>query len=398
MTRVGILGGGQLGLMLAEALLPLDAEVAVYDPDPAAPAGRRLPDVTARPWTDDAALRAFAARCDVVTYEFENIPAAAAEVCAATTTLWPAPHVLQTTQDRAREKEFLARAGLPHVPFRTGCTPADLEGAARDIGFPCVLKTARGGYDGKGQVLLRSAADLQRHAARLPGTAADAPGWVLEAFVALEAELSCIVARTAAGTMIVFPVFENTHREHVLDVTCVPANLPAEVCAAARAVAARAAAALDVVGLLTVEFFLGRPTGGPGAAAEPALFVNEFAPRPHNSGHVTRSACTFSQFDALARVLLGLALPEPLLLGPYAFCMGNLLGDIWLAQGRTELSLDAWRAHPAVIDVYLYGKHDPRPRRKMGHCIAIGPDTAAARRAVDAFRRDLARPPGAPRG
>jgi len=392
MTRIGILGGGQLSVMLAESVLPLGADVAVYDPDPAAPARTRLRDVTTRPWTDHTALAAFAGRCDVVTYEFENIPASAVDTCAATTRVWPRPEVLGTTQDRQREKRFLADAGLPHVPFRSVATRRDLERAASELGYPFVLKSSRGGYDGKGQTLVRSGTELQRLLATAADASPVASGWVLETFIALEAELSCIVARDATGHAVAFPALENIHRDHILDVTLLPARLPATVCTAAQALARRAADALDVVGLLTVEFFLGTPLrSGANAAAPPTLYVNELAPRPHNSGHVTRNACTLSQFDALARVLVGAPLTEPAILGSGGFCMANLLGDLWVAQGGDDLALTAWRHHAAVVDVYLYGKHPALPRRKMGHCITVGADATAAIEAARAFRRDLAR-------
>ncbi len=392
MKRIGILGGGQLSLMLAESLHALGARVAVYDPDPAAPARERLPHVTTRPWTDGSALSAFAAGCDVVTYELEHVPVRTVDTCAARTAVWPGMDVLRTTQDRAAEKRFLADNGVPHVPYRAVDSPHEVERAAVELGYPCVLKSARGGYDGKGQTLVTSPAALRHALAHLADErGGDAPEWVLEAFITLEAEISCIVARDPDGHAVAFPVFENMHRDHILDTTLLPARVPAAVAAQARALALDVAARLGVIGLLTVEFFLGTLEGPAGHPGEPPrLYVNELAPRPHNSGHVTRNACTLNQFDALARVLVGAPLVEPRVLGSQTFCMGNLLGDVWGTTGAGTLDLRSWRDHPAVIDVFLYGKRVLHPRRKMGHFVSVGADAAEALGAAHAFRTALA--------
>jgi len=402
-TRVGILGGGQLGSMLATALRKLDAEVSIYDPDPAAPALLRGGRGVTASWSDRAALSAFVAGCDVVTYEFENVETAVLRALAAERPIRPSVEVLATSQDRVAEKRFMAAAGLPHVAFRAVASAAELPAALADFGLPAIVKTARGGYDGKGQAVVRT---VEEGAAVAAGFAGAAGGFVLEEPIALEAELSCIVARSAAGEEAVFPVFENFHRDHILDVTVLPARLPPGLGELARATALEAARALGVVGLLTVEFFLGRsardgssgrtPEGGPGGRGGPRLYINEFAPRPHNSGHVTLKACTFSQYDALARVLLDAPLAQPELVGPGAFCMGNLLGDVWLAQGRRapgdRLDLGAWADFPDVIDVMLYGKREPRARRKMGHFIVRGPSAEQAMARAAAFRDALRRP------
>ena len=399
MTRVGILGGGQLGSMLATALRKLDAEVSIYDPDPAAPALLRGGRGVTASWSDRAALSAFVAGCDVVTYEFENVETAVLRVLAEQRPIRPSVEVLATSQDRVAEKRFMAAAGLPHVAFRAVASAAELPGALSDFGLPAIVKTARGGYDGKGQAVVRT---LDEASAAAAGFAGVTGGFVLEEPIALEAELSCIVARSAAGEEAVFPVFENLHRDHILDVTVLPARLPTGLGELARATALEAARALGVVGLLTVEFFLGRSArdpasgrtpGGPRDAAGPRLYINEFAPRPHNSGHVTLKACTFSQYDALARVLLDAPLGQPEMIGPGAFCMGNLLGDVWLAQGRArpgeQLDLGAWADFPDVIDVMLYGKREPRPRRKMGHFVLRAGTADEALQRARAFRDAL---------
>ncbi len=389
--RVGLLGGGQLGLMLAESLHALDAEVHVFDPDPTAPARARLPRVETHGWADLDALGPFMDRCDVVTYESENVPSQPFRVLERQGRLLPSIEVLETAQDRIVEKQFLARAGLPHVLHEAVTAREDLPAAAERMGYPFILKTARGGYDGKGQHLVRSPEDLATVLAHPDTTRATSAGWVLEEVLDIALEVSCIVGRSADGDVIAFPLLENAHSEHVLDVTVIPARVPEAVSAALRDQALRAARALELVGLLTVEFFLTRtPARGPGLTVDGlTLFVNELAPRPHNSGHVTRRACTFSQFDALARILVGLPLTEPRLLGPGTFCMGNLLGDVWLAQDRRVLDLSAWRHHPAVVEVYLYGKEQPQARRKMGHFLTYAPDADQAIAAAAAFRADL---------
>lgn len=389
MTTVGILGGGQLGAMLAPALQDLGADVAVYDPDPSAPALRRAARAESGSWRDVPRLQAFFDACDVVTYEFENVETEGLARVRGLGKLLPSLDVLRTTQNRALEKEFLRDHGLPHVAFVDGRSADSLPAAARAFGFPAILKTARGGYDGKGQWKLGSAADLEALLATPAREALDASGWVLEEPIDIVLEASAIVARERNGDEVVFPLFENEHRDHILDVTVVPARLPDELEAEARSVALAAARALGVAGLLTTELFVGRSTRErPG---EVRVFTNEFAPRPHNSGHVTRKACTFSQFEALARILLGVPLAPPRLL-PGAFCMANLLGEVWEAQGAAErLDLSPWEGSPDLLEVVLYGKRGVATKRKMGHLVArgAGPDDAVA--AARAFREALSR-------
>lgn len=371
--------------MLAESLQRLGADVLVYDPDPDAPALRRAARAITGPWTDVARLDAFFSECDVVTYEFENVETAGLGQLALKGRLRPSLAVLETAQDRIREKEFFRVHGLPHAEFRASRLVDDLVIAGRDLGLPAILKTARGGYDGKGQWKVATLDDLARLAGGPEAEVLARTGWVLEERIGIEREVSCVVARDESGVEAVFPLFENEHAEHILDTTVVPARVPEEVAREAREIAGRAATALGVVGLLTTELFLGtseRTAGGP------RLFVNELAPRPHNSGHVTRQACRMSQFDALARVLLGVPLGPTELL-PGAFCMANLLGDVWLAQGREELDLSAWSDFPDVLDVVLYGKREARQGRKMGHLVTAAPDAETAVARARAFRERL---------
>jgi 5-(carboxyamino)imidazole ribonucleotide synthase len=393
MKRVGVLGGGQLGTMLASAVHDLGAEVRIFDPDPAAPACARFRDVVTAPWTDEAALSRFFAECSAVTYEMEHIDTAALRslvTAPGAPPLLPSLHVLETTQDRAKEKTFLKSAGLPHVDFAVVRGAADLMRTAPAFGFPFVLKTTRGGYDGKGQALVAGPEQLERAAAAI----GESEPCVLEEVIDLALEASVIVARSRRGEEVAFPVFENAHEGHVLDVTVVPARVSPAVAQALSRVALEAARALDVHGLLTVEFFVTRSSEqrSQGVLADGyTVFVNELAPRPHNSGHVTRNACTVSQYDALARVLLDVPLGAPELVDrAHHYCMGNLLGDVWLAQRATfDLDLSALRRFPEVIDVVLYGKREALPRRKMGHFVARARDADEAVRAARAFRKAL---------
>ncbi len=379
MPTVGILGGGQLGLMLAESLRKLSTGVVVIEPDADAPCAARLAGVVRRPLDDAAALRDVFARCDVATYDSENLPSEPLAPHAAK--LAPSLHVLRVSQDRALEKAFLAERRFPLAASRVVAPGEDVRAAARAFGLPCIAKSVRGGYDGKGQHRLATEADL----AALPDAAPG--GFVLEEVVALEAEVSCIVARAPDGVDFPFPVFENLHAHHILDLTVLPARVDAGLLDEARRLALAIARALEVVGLLTVEFFVGAGRDG-----QRRLYVNELAPRVHNSGHVTRQACTMSQFDALARILSGVPLTPPEL-HPGGWCMGQLLGDLWLAQGRGggPLDLSAWRDFPEVVDVYLYGKREARPKRKMGHFVVHAQSADAAVAKAVAFREALRR-------
>jgi 5-(carboxyamino)imidazole ribonucleotide synthase len=376
MATVGILGGGQLGLMLAESLDRLGQAVVVLEPDADAPCAQRRSNVIAKGLSDPAALEAFFSRVDVATFDSENVPFEPLKPFAAK--LIPSLRVLEVSQHRAKEKTFLRDGGFRPVQFRVVRAGEDFAAAVREFGLPCIAKSTLGGYDGKGQFKLRSDEDV----ARVP-----AGEWVLEEVLTLEAEISCLVARDARGS-VSFPVFENLHTDHILDLTVLPARVAQKWQDEARAVASGIASALELRGLLTVEFFIGAGRDG-----ERRLYVNELAPRVHNSGHVTRQACTVSQFDALARVLAGVPVVQPEL-HRGAWCMGQLLGDVWLAQGRKggELGLDAWKDFPDVVDVYVYGKREARKGRKMGHFVvhADTPDRALVR--AQAFRERLSRP------
>lgn len=379
---IGILGGGQLGLMLAESLDRLGRDTVILEPDADAPCATRRGNVIATRYDDAEGLAELFRRAETATFDSENLPSA--PLVRYSGQLAPSLFVLQVSQDRAKEKAFLAERGFRGVAFQVVPRGADVRAAALAFGLPCIAKSALGGYDGKGQHRLLTEADLAALPADPPG------GWVLEEVLTLSAEVSCVVARDGARAFT-FPVFENIHRHHILDLTVLPARLPPVVQEEARRVALGIAAALDVRGLLTVEFFLGQGRDG-----VERLYVNELAPRVHNSGHVTRQACTVSQFDALARILSGVPVSEPRLHSG-GWCMGQLLGDVWLAQGRKGgvLDLSAWADFPDVLDVYVYGKRHARPNRKMGHFVVRAETADEAEARALAFRDALmGRAPG----
>ena len=377
--RVGILGGGQLGTMLAESLLRLDAEVSVFAHE-GSTAHQRLRNVTVGDFKDVEAVRRFVEACDVVTCEMEHVPIDVLDQIDAD--YRPSRDVLRITQHRAKEKEFLVSTGLPHAAFNVYPTSADL---SRLTAFPCIVKTALGGYDGLGQRFVDS--PTARDAMIRDVADALGAGFVAEEPITIEAEISCVVARDVRGKTQAFPVVRNAHRFHVLDTSVSPTGLPEVLEAEATRLAIQAADELDVVGLLTTEFFVASAaSAGPSVDVDGLyLLVNEFAPRPHNSGHVTRKSCSYSQYDALANILMGLPLPQ---LHQHAggFAMANLLSDIW--HDKSTLDLSSWESHP-VDEVYLYGKRPNRDKRKMGHVIAGGRDAAHAEQRVRGFRTAL---------
>jgi 5-(carboxyamino)imidazole ribonucleotide synthase len=369
-SAVGVLGSGQLGRMFAIAARRLGYRVHVLSPDDDTPTGQ-VADVEVRADYDDLdAVRAFARSVSVVTFEFENVPSATAAAAAAFAPVRPAGEVLHVTQHRLREKTFLEDGGFPVTPFARARSVAEAEAAAAKLGFPCVLKTAGFGYDGKGQAKLASAAEVAPAWARLGASEA-----VLEAFVDFEREISVIGARGADGAFVHHGAIENRHARHILDVSFAPASVAPAVLADAVAITRGVLEALDVVGVLCVEFFLKKDGR--------TLLVNELAPRPHNSGHLTFDACVTSQFEQQLRAVCGLPLGDPTLLRPAA--MANLLGELW-ESGEPD-----WAAALALSDVklHLYGKAEARPGRKMGHLTALAATPAEAAAKVEAARAAL---------
>lgn len=348
---IGLLGGGQLGRMFALEARKLGYRIVVLDPEPGCPAAPVCDETISAAWTDAPAVRDFAGRVDVATYEFENIPVETLELVEQSAPVNPRPRVLHICQNREREKLFLRENGIPCAPFWIVDSAADLASALAELDGPGVLKTASFGYDGRGQMRVRSGDDAGEVWERFGRQRA-----VLEGWVDFTDELSVICARGADGALTTFPVAENRHEHHILDVTIVPARIPESAQNEARAIAQRITETLEVVGLLTTEFFLGR---------DGRVIVNELAPRPHNSGHFSLDACVTSQFEQQARAVCGLPLGSTELLRPVV--MLNLLGDLW-ANGDPD-----WRAVLAEPDVklHLYGKRDARPGRKMGHLCVL---------------------------
>ena len=364
-STIGVMGGGQLGRMFAIAARRMGYRVHTFSPDEDTPTGQLADREVAARYDDAAAVRDFAHGVDVLTFEFENIPVQTVEWAAECCVVRPSAKVLHICQHRLREKEFLDQAGVPLPGFKAVGSAGDLAAAVAELGLPAVLKTAAFGYDGKGQRKIAPGDNLVEAWAPFAGT-----GAVLEQFVRFEKEVSVLVARGVDGRTVTYPVCENVHRKHILDVTIVPANIAPAAAEKARALAVEIAEKLDLVGLLAVEMFL---------LADGGILINELAPRPHNSGHFSFDASATSQFEQQLRAVCGLPLGNTDSLCPSA--MVNLLGDVW-AGGEPN-----WAAVLAMPDVklHLYGKAEPRAGRKMGHLVAFGATTEeAAARALGA--------------
>jgi 5-(carboxyamino)imidazole ribonucleotide synthase len=357
---VGILGGGQLGRMLAIAARRMGYRVHAYEPQPDGPAGQVCDVEVNAPYEDSAALEAFARGVDVISFEFENIPRTALDVVSALKPVRPCGEVLHICQNREREKNFLLSHGFPCAPFRVVDSAESLAAALAEIGTPAVLKTADFGYDGKGQIKIPEPADALQL-----WSAFGAPRGVLEQWIPFHAELSVICARGLNGETRAFPPSENIHKNHILDLSIVPARFSEKILRDAESLATEVAHALGLVGLLAVEFFL---------TMDGTLLVNELAPRPHNSGHFTFDACVTSQFEQQLRAVCGLPLGSTELLRPVV--MWNLLGDLWK---NGEPDWESLLRHPAA-KLHLYGKTAARPGRKMGHVclLAATPEQALA--------------------
>lgn len=366
---IGLLGGGQLGRMFALEARRLGYRVHVFEPEPHSPAAQVADVAVCADYSDHAALAEFARGVDVITYEFENIPVSAIDAVAAVAPVAPRGEVLHICQNREREKGFLRNAGIPCADFRVVDSATSLASALVELGGQGVLKTADFGYDGKGQCRIKPGDDPAHAWAVLA-----APRGVLEAWVPFEKELSVVAARGKTGDVSIFPVVENIHSNHILDVSLIPARVPEASAASAIAIAKKLICALDVVGLLAVEYFL-LPDG--------SVIVNEMAPRPHNSGHFSFDACVTSQFEQQLRAVCGLPLGAVDLLGPVA--MKNLLGDIW-QHGEPNWSAAMGDPH---IKLHLYGKRHPRPGRKMGHLCAMGATVNEAVSRVEAAAAKL---------
>lgn len=345
-ARLGIVGGGQLGRMLALAAARLGLSCHVYTDRDNDPAIDVAASATVAPYEDEGALARFVAAVDVVTYEFENIPARTAEVLAAQKPVRPSPEVLELTQDRLVEKDFIAGLGIEVAPYAQVDDAGALARAVGHIGRPSILKTRRFGYDGKGQLLIREGSDLAAAFHSLGGQPA-----ILEGFVPFECEISVVAARGLDGSFLAWEVGRNAHEHHILATTTIPAGIGDELSARAVEKAKQIAEALDYVGVLAVEMFL--VSGAQGKK----LLVNEIAPRVHNSGHWTIDGAATSQFEQHVRAICGFPLGSVRAHGPAE--MRNLIGD----------DISRWRdylAQPGAC-LHLYGKREARPGRKMGH-------------------------------
>ena len=359
-ATVGVLGSGQLGRMFALTARRLGYRVHTFSPDTDTPTGQVADREVVAAYEDLDAVRDFARQVSVVTFEFENVPAETAEVVAALVPVRPGGVVLHVAQNRLREKRFLAQHGIPCAPFRHVTTRAGLETALNELGTPAILKTAGFGYDGKGQARINRPDEAEAVWEELGGQEC-----VLEGFVAFEREVSVVAARGLDGAFAHYGLIENAHIGGILDVSVCPAPaVPPTVATESVAIARAVFEALDVVGTLCVEFFL---------TSDGRLLVNEIAPRPHNSGHLTIDAHVTSQFEQQLRAVCGLPLGSTEPLRPAA--MANLLGDVW-AAGTPD-----WARALAMpnVKLHLYGKEDARPGRKMGHLTALAdtPENAA---------------------
>jgi 5-(carboxyamino)imidazole ribonucleotide synthase len=372
---VGVLGSGQLGRMFAIAARQMGYRVHVLSPDSDTPAGQVADVEVAAAYDDLDAIRAFASNVAVVTFEFENVPAATAAAAEERAPVRPGGGVLHVCQQRLREKGFLAAAGLPVPDFLAIRSAEDLRVGLAKVGAPAVLKTAAFGYDGKGQAKVGSLVEAEDAWAAVGRSEC-----ILEAYVEFEREVSVVAARGLDGSFAHYGVIENVHRRHILDVSVSPAPVDPGVEEGAVALARTVLEELDVVGLLCVEMFVTR---------HGSLLINELAPRTHNSGHLTVDACVTSQFEQQLRAVCGLPLGSTDRLRPAA--MANLLGDLW-SEGEPD-----WAAASGFPEVklHLYGKAEARPGRKMGHLTALAATTGEARDRVLAARRALAREPHA---
>ncbi|MCS6760618.1 MAG: 5-(carboxyamino)imidazole ribonucleotide synthase [Candidatus Devosia symbiotica] len=342
---IGIVGGGQLGRMLSLAASRLGMRIHIFCPDANSPAFEVTPHKTVAAYDNEVALAAFADAVDVITYEFENVPAATAEFLAARKPLRPDANALAISQDRLAEKSFLAGKNIPVAGYRTVETPADLEAAIAALGLPAILKTTRLGYDGKGQRVLRAPEDAAAAFAAL-----EPKPLVLEAFVPFDKEISVVVARNASGKVRSFDAAENFHTNHILHTSTVPADIPPEIEKHAAMLAKVIVVALDYVGVLGVEFFVVL------GDERPSLIVNEIAPRVHNSGHWTEAVCLTDQFEQHIRAVLSWPLGDPARMADVM--MQNLIGDeIFIVPGGID----------GNTQLHLYGKTEARPGRKMGH-------------------------------
>ena len=376
-VTLGVLGGGQLGVMFTRAALRLGYRVAVWDPDPDAPAHRLASRSFSAAFTDPSAYREFSQLVSAVTLEWENVPAALCEQLNQTCPVRPSGAVLRIIQDRIEQKQFLQTHGLPVPSFSVVSDPAQLAGVVNEFGCAVICKTARAGYDGKGQWVIRQPDEIAAVESAFHEMVPKGARWIVESMVEFERELSVLVARSADGEHCVYPVVENRHVSGILRMTVAPAAVSPDVATQASALALRAVEMLGGVGVFCVELFHLRGD---------CLLINEIAPRPHNSGHYTLEACTVSQFEQQVRTLCTMPLGEARLLSPAA--MVNLIGHdvekVTSPGGCADLL-----AVPGAA-LHLYGKRAVRAGRKMGHVTFLAESASEARGRADRFIMSLA--------
>ncbi|MFP4069020.1 MAG: 5-(carboxyamino)imidazole ribonucleotide synthase [Opitutales bacterium] len=373
-STIGILGGGQLGRMLILAGREMGYRFHVFEPKGPCAAGMVADLEVNAEYSDEAALRSFAEKVDIITLEFENIPAEVIERLSAIRPVRPGKQALHVCQHRQREKDFLQEAGLPCAPFAYADSPESLGDAVHRIGFPCVIKTAAFGYDGKGQIKLRNA-DEAADTAHLWDFLGKPPRVVVEKWIQHVGEFSVVCARKADGSTSIFPMAENIHVHHILHASVVPARVTDATRKAGESLARDIADRLDVVGLIAVELFL---------QEDGEWIVNEMAPRPHNSGHYSIDGCLTSQFDQHIRAVTDLPFGSTELLRPTV--MINLLGDLW-RDGTPDWA--GLLADPRV-KLHLYDKGEARPGRKMGHFTVVGEDPDSTLASAEAHFERLA--------
>ena len=368
-AAIGVLGSGQLGRMFAIAARQMGYRVHTFSSETDTPTGQVADVEIAASYDDIEAVRRFAQAVQVVTFEFENVPAACVEAAAAFVPVRPAGSLLHIAQNRLREKRFLARNGFPTTEFAAVREIGDLKAAVEKIGFPAIMKTASSGYDGKGQAKVVNLDDAVQAFHGCGGQE-----MIVEGFVDFELEFSMVMARGLDGQFAHWGAIQNRHKHHILDISFAPARMSQAVSARAIEVSRALADKLDLIGVLCIEFFLTRSG---------EILVNELAPRPHNSGHLTIDASRTSQFEQQLRAVCGLPLGSTEFVG--AAAMANLLGDLW--QGGEP----NWPAACALPDVklHLYGKIEPRPGRKMGHLTALATTADSAAQLVLLARQNL---------
>ena len=372
-STIGMVGGGQLGRMFAQAAASMGYHVVVFCESADTPAAQVAHRTVIGALDDHEKVQHFASQCDVITLEFENIPAETMRQCDQHAPTYPAASLLAVAQDRLIEKQTLRDAGLPVTPFAEVCDTASVVKAAEQLGWPLVIKTAREGYDGKGQHKVEDAAGAKQ----VPWSSFDA--WIAEKWIPFDKEVSVVVAVSSNGESSTFPVFENNHSNHILDVTVAPAQVSDQLSTRAQAVATNAAITLGLVGVLCVEFFV----------IGDDVVINEVAPRPHNSGHLTIEGNQTSQFEQHVRAVCGLPLGNTAMKTNFA-AMANLLGDVWLDEQNAP-SIPRWdRAlKDSSVHLHLYGKTHAVRARKMGHLTVVGDDAEAVRKQVIAARDQL---------